>query len=93
MRVLDEQFGGTDIQKSTSIVSAVMQQEKDFKGVFTTTDFGAQGTVAALRAADRLGDIKVVGFDASPTMVSQMKAGEIQAIVSPKSTRNRRYGC
>jgi len=85
MRVLDEQFGGTDIQKSTSIVSAVMQQEKDFKGVFTTTDFGAQGTVAALRAADRLGDIKVVGFDASPTMVSQMKAGEIQAIVSQKA--------
>lgn len=85
MRVLDEQFGGTDIQKSTSIVSAVMQQEPDFKGVFTTTDFGAQGTVAALRAADRLGDVKVVGFDASPTMVSQLKAGEIQAIVSQKA--------
>lgn len=85
MRVLGEQFGGTDIQKSTSIVSAVMQQEPDFKGVFTTTDFGAQGTVAALRAADRLGEIKVVGFDASPTMISQLKAGEIQAIVSQKA--------
>ena len=85
MRVLGEQFSGTDIQKSTSIVSAVMQQEPDLKGVFTTTDFGAQGTVAALRSADQLGKVKVVGFDASPTMVSQLKAGEIQAIVSQKA--------
>jgi ribose transport system substrate-binding protein len=75
LRVLGEQFGGTDIQKSTSIVSAVMQQEPDLKGVFTTTDFGAQGAVAALRSADQVGKIKVVGFDASPTMVGQLKAG------------------
>lgn len=85
LRVLGEQFGGTDIQKSTSIVSAVMQQEPDLKGVFTTTDFGAQGAVAALRSADQVGKIKVVGFDASPTMVGQLKAGEIQAIVSQKA--------
>ncbi|WP_137113908.1 ABC transporter substrate-binding protein [Mesorhizobium sp. GR13] len=85
LRVLDEQFSGTDIQKSTSIVSAVMQQAPDLAGIFTTTDFGAQGTVAALRAANRLGDIKVVGFDASPVMVEQLKADEIQAIVSQKA--------
>ncbi|MBX3583318.1 MAG: substrate-binding domain-containing protein [Rhizobiaceae bacterium] len=85
LRVLDEQFSGTDIQKSTSIVSAVMQQASDLSGVFTTTDFGAQGTVAALRAANRLGEIKVVGFDASPVMVEQLKANDIQAIVSQKA--------
>jgi len=85
LRVLDEQFSGTDIQKSTSIVSAVMQQAPDLSGVFTTTDFGAQGTVAALRTANKLGEIKVVGFDASPVMVEQLKANEIQAIVSQKA--------
>jgi len=80
-----EQFGGTDIQKSTSIVSAVLQQEPDLSGIFTTTDYGAQGTVAALRAADKLGAVKVVGFDASPVMIGQLKADEIQAIVSQKA--------
>lgn len=85
LRVLGEQFGGTDIQKSTSIVSAVLQQEPDLAGIFTTTDYGAQGTVAALRAADKLGAVKVVGFDASPVMVGQLKADEIQAIVSQKA--------
>jgi len=85
LRVLGEQFGGTDIQKSTSIVSAVLQQEPDLAGIFTTTDYGAQGTVAALRAADKLGAVKVVGFDASPVMGGQLKADEIQAIVSQKA--------
>lgn len=85
LRVLGEEFGGTDIQKSTTIVSAILQQEPDLSGIFTTTDYGAQGTVAALRAADKLGAVKVIGFDASPVMVSQLKADEIQAIVTQKA--------
>ena len=92
MTVLGEQFGGTDIQKSTSIVSATLQQAPDLAGIFTTTDFCAQGAVAALRAADKLGSVKIVGFDASPTMVSQLKAKEIQAIVSQKALEIGRLG-
>lgn len=85
--VLGEQFGGTDIQKGSSIVSAVLQQAPNLAGIFTTTDFGAQGTIAALRAAQKLGDVKVVGFDASPIMVEQLQAGEIQAIVSQEAQK------
>lgn len=87
MKVLGEQFGGTDIQKSTSIVSAVLQQDPELAGIFTTTDFGAQGTIAALRSAEKIGQVKVVGFDASPIMVGQLKDGEIQAIVSQQAQK------
>lgn len=84
---LDEQFGGTDIQKGASIVQAALQRAPDLVGIFTTTDFGAQGAVAALRAAQKLGEVKIVGFDASPVMVSQLKAGDIQAIVSQQARK------
>jgi ribose transport system substrate-binding protein len=82
---LGEQFAGTDIQKGTSIVQAALQQTPDLAGIFTTTDFGAQGAVAALRAANKLGEVKVVGFDASPVMVGELQAGDIQAIVSQRA--------
>jgi ribose transport system substrate-binding protein len=87
LETLGEQFAGTDIQKGTSIVQATLQQTPDLAGIFTTTDFGAQGAVAALRAANKLGDVKVIGFDASPVMVSELQAGDIHAIVSQQARK------
>lgn len=85
LELVGTEYGGTEIEKSTGIVDAALQQHSDLAGIFTTTDFGAQGAVTALRTADKIGDVKVVGFDASPIMVEQLKAGEIQTIVTQQA--------
>jgi ribose transport system substrate-binding protein len=41
--------------------------------------------VTALREADLLGKVKIVGFDASPVMVSYLKAGSIQSIAAQQA--------
>ena len=85
LTVVATEYSGTEIEKGTQIVDATLQRYPNLAGVFTTTDYGAQGTVASLRSADKLGQVKVVGFDASPVMVSQLEAGDIQAIVSQQA--------
>lgn len=85
LTVVDSEYSGTEIEKGTQIVDATLQRHPNLAGVFTTTDYGAQGTVTSLRNAGKLGDVKVVGFDASPVMVEQLKAGDIQAIVSQQA--------
>ncbi len=92
IEVIGTEYGGTEIEKSTSIVDAALQQHPDLAGIFTTTDFGAQGAVTALRTAGSVGDVKIVGFDASPVMVEQLKAGEIQTIVTQQAREIARLG-
>ncbi|WP_353987113.1 ABC transporter substrate-binding protein [Ruicaihuangia caeni] len=85
LTVVGQEYGGTDIEKGAQIVDATLQRHPNLAGVFTTTDYGAQGTVASLRNAGELGSVKVVGFDASPVMVEQLRAGDIQGIVSQQA--------
>jgi len=85
LEVIGTEYGGTEIEKSTSIVDAAMQHHPDLAGIFTTTDFGAQGAVTALRTADKIGEVKIVGFDAAPVIVEQLRAGEIQAIITQQA--------
>lgn len=83
--VVASEYSYTEIEKGTQIVDATLQRHPNLAGVFTTTDYGAQGTVTSLRNAGKLGQVKVVGFDASPVMVEQLKTGDIQAIVSQQA--------
>ncbi|ANG84831.1 ABC transporter substrate-binding protein [Microbacterium aurantiacum] len=85
LTVVAEEFAGTDVEKASQIVDASLQRHPDLAGIFTTTDYGAQGTVTSLRNADALRDVKVVGFDASPVMVEELRAGNIQTIVSQQA--------
>jgi len=92
LNVVGKQYGGQAADKSASIISATLAKTPDLAGVFTTTDFGAEGTVTALRAADKLGKVKVVGFDASPIMVKEMRAKYIQAIVAQQARKIGQVG-
>lgn len=85
LNVVAQQYGGQAADKSASIVSGILAKYPDLAGIFTTTDYGAEGTVTSLRAADALGKVKVVGFDASPIMVQNLKAKNIQAIVAQQA--------
>jgi len=68
--------------KATQIVNAALASNPDLKAIFTTDYLGAQGAIAAIQAAGKAGDVKIVTFDASEDVVQALKAGNVQAIVS-----------
>jgi ribose transport system substrate-binding protein len=87
LNVVAQQYGGQAPDKAASIVSGMLAKYPDLAGIFTTTDFGAEGTVTALRPAGKLGKVKVVGFDASPIMVKNLRGKNIQAIVAQQARK------
>lgn len=85
LTVVSHEYGGTEVEKSAQIVDGTLQRHPELAGIFTTTDYGAQGAITSLRNAGRLGDVKIVGFDASPAMVAELESGNIQVIVSQQA--------
>jgi ribose transport system substrate-binding protein len=69
---------------AAQIVSAALSKDPDLKGVFATNLFSAQGVATGVRQAGKSGVVKVVGFDAGPDQIKQLKAGQVQALVAQK---------
>jgi ribose transport system substrate-binding protein len=79
---LGVEYNQDDPTRSAQITSAVLAEHPDLAGIFATNLFSAEGAATALRDAGRLGEVKIVGFDASPGQVDQLEEGLVQALVA-----------
>lgn len=79
---LKPQVNDNDPAKAASIVSATLSANPDLTGIFATNQFAAEGAATGLRNAKKQGTVKLVGFDAGPVQVQQLKRGEVQALVA-----------
>jgi ribose transport system substrate-binding protein len=61
---------------------AALQKNPDLKGIFGTNLFSAEGAASAVREAGA--KVKIVGFDAGPKQVADLKAGTVQALIAQK---------
>jgi ribose transport system substrate-binding protein len=78
------QYSHNQPATAAQIVSAALAKDPDLKGVFATNLFSAQGVATGIRQAGKSGKVKVVGFDAGPDQIKQLKAGQVQALVAQK---------
>jgi ribose transport system substrate-binding protein len=78
------QYSHNSPQTAASIIQAELQANPDIVGVFATNLFSAQGTATGVRAANKGGAVKVVGFDAGPDQIKQLQSGDVQALVAQK---------
>ena len=60
----------------------ILASNPDVPGVFCINDNEAVGAIEALKAAGKLGSVKVVGFDANPDAITSIQAGEMSATVA-----------
>lgn len=79
---LGQQYNNDDPAKAASIVTATLAKNPDLKGIFATNLFGAEGAATGLRQAGKLGQVKIVGFDAGPKQVQDLKDGVVQALIA-----------
>jgi ribose transport system substrate-binding protein len=79
---LGAQINDNDPAKAASIISATLAANPDLAGVFATNQFAAEGAVTGLRNAGKVGQVKVVGFDAGAVQVKQLEQGEVQALIA-----------
>jgi ribose transport system substrate-binding protein len=89
---LGQQYNNDDPAKASSIVTSTLAKHPDLAGIFATNLFGAEGAASGLRQAGELGKIKIVGFDAGPKQVEDLKQGTVQALIAQQPAEIGKQG-
>jgi ribose transport system substrate-binding protein len=89
---LGQQYSNDDPAKASAIVTATLAKHPDLKGIFGANLFSAEGAAAGLRQAGKLGDVKIVGFDAGPKQVEDLKEGVVQALIAQQPAEIGKLG-
>jgi ribose transport system substrate-binding protein len=79
-----QQYDDDDPAKAAAITKAALAKNPDLKGIFATNLFSAEGAATGIREAGKLGQVKIVGFDAGPKQVEDLKNGVVQALIAQK---------
>lgn len=90
--VLDTQYNENDASTASSQLQAVLARQPDLGGVFGANLFSALGAANGVEAAEKLGDITVVAFDAPTSIVEQLKSGLVDMAIAQHPAEIGYYG-
>lgn len=76
------QYSHNEPAEAARIVTAALQKDPDIVGIFAANLFAAEGTATGVKQAGKEGELTIVGFDAGPAQIEQLRAGTVQALVA-----------
>jgi ribose transport system substrate-binding protein len=80
--VLPTQYVGDNPSKAAAAITALYSAHQDLSGVFATNVLVAQGVDTGLKTAGVSSKVKIVGYDADPTQVADLKSGVVDALIA-----------
>jgi ribose transport system substrate-binding protein len=87
LNIVSQQSADWDRAKAVSVMENVLTGNPNLAGVFASSDNMALGAVEALKSADMLGHVTVVGFDANPDAIQSIQDGEMTASIAQNPER------
>jgi len=81
IQYLGAQYNNDDPTTAASQTAAIIQANSDLAGIFGTNLFGAEGAATAVREATLSGKVKIVGFDAGPKQVQDLKSSIVDVLI------------
>jgi ribose transport system substrate-binding protein len=82
IKPLATQYTGDNPSKAAQAITALYSAHPDLAGVFATNVLVAQGVDTGLKSTGAASKVKIVGYDADPTQVSDLKSGVVEALVA-----------
>jgi len=79
IEVVDKRFGWSDFAKSLQVAENMLTAHPDVTGVFASNETSSVGASQAVKARQR--KVTLVGFDYSPTLITDLKDGVIDSLV------------
>ncbi len=76
------QYSHNDPAEAARLVTAALQKDPDIVGIFAANLFSAEGSATGVRQADAQDQVSIVGFDAGPDQVQQLRDGTVQALIA-----------
>ena len=81
IRIVGTRYNMADRAKALAEAENLLTAHPDLAGFFADNEGSVDGTVQAVKQRGLGGKVKIVGFDASETLVADMRAGVIDSIV------------
>ncbi|GGP46516.1 sugar ABC transporter substrate-binding protein [Saccharothrix coeruleofusca] len=82
LKYVGQQYTDNEPDQAASKVTATLAANPDLIGVFATNLNTGEGAATGLRNAGRTGAVNLVGFDASPKQVEDLRSGVVQALIA-----------
>jgi len=79
--VLATQYDGETATNDTSIVNSTLAAHPDLGGIAAMYSEATDGVIAALKGANKMPQVKVVGYDGEPNLYNWVKDGTLTALV------------
>lgn len=79
IQIVDERYGWADFSKSLAVSENILTAHPEVQALFASNESSTVGAAQALKA--RKSKVKLVGFDSSPQLIEDMKAGVIDSLV------------
>lgn len=79
IQIVDKRYGMADFAKSLQVSENMLTAFPDAGGLFASNESSAVGAAQALKG--RKSKVKMVGFDSSPTLIADLRAGLIDSLV------------
>jgi ribose transport system substrate-binding protein len=79
IQIVDKRYGWADFAKSLAVAENMLTAHGNLEGMFASNESSAVGATQALKG--RKSTTKLVGFDWSPTLIEDLRAGVIEALV------------
>jgi ribose transport system substrate-binding protein len=77
-----DRYGGSTVVEAQKTAENMIDKLKEADGIFCPNESSTAAMLNVLRANNLAGKKTFVGFDATPPLVSALKAGELQAMVA-----------
>lgn len=81
IELLPIRYSQSDVAVGMAVTEDILTGHPDIKGIFAANEAGTIGVIQALKTKNKVGAVKVVGFDAAANEVAALKAGEISALI------------
>jgi ABC-type sugar transport system substrate-binding protein len=82
LQIVAEQTAEWDRAKGMTVTENILTGNPDLKAIFASNDNMGLGAIEALKNANKLANVMVVGFDANPDAAASVLASEMTATVA-----------
>jgi ribose transport system substrate-binding protein len=79
IEIVDKRFGDSEVAKSLRVAENMLTAHPEVIGLFASNESSTVGAAQALKG--RQSNVKLVGFDAGPTLEADLRAGVIDSLV------------
>lgn len=81
LRIVAFQYGMSDRAKSLAVTEDILTAHPNLNGIFAPNESSSIGASQAVKMRGRGGKVKIVAFDASPSLVADLQEGIIDSLV------------